>query len=157
MSISAPANSAIPGSQNRKPILSTQSPPPAVYSSTPANLERDIEPISALLPQVTWICTERLEDATARPSSSLSPPSSMPQLKPLPPHSPTVQHLFIHPTVTAFSQPNAISAAQTDTDSKIQRLNDLIYASSHTGTRLSHLALTPGSPPKPSLTSSKVA
>lgn len=34
--------------------------------------------------------------------------------------------LRIHDTVTAFSQPDAIKAAQTDIDSEIQRLNDLI-------------------------------
>lgn len=35
------------------------------------------------------------------------------------------QHL-LHPTVTAFSQPDAIKAAQTDIDGEIQRLNDWI-------------------------------
>ena len=34
--------------------------------------------------------------------------------------------LRIHHTVTAFSRPDAIKAAQTDIDSEIQRLNDLI-------------------------------
>ena len=34
--------------------------------------------------------------------------------------------LCLHPTVTAFSQPDAIKAAQTDIDSDIQRLNDCI-------------------------------
>ena len=36
------------------------------------------------------------------------------------------QRLRIHDPVTAFSQPDAIKAAQTDIDSEIQRLNDLI-------------------------------
>ena len=36
------------------------------------------------------------------------------------------QRLRIHDTVTAFSRPDAIKAAQTDIDGEIQRLNDLI-------------------------------
>ena len=36
------------------------------------------------------------------------------------------QRLRIHDTVTAFSQPDAIKAAQSDIDSEIQRLNDFI-------------------------------
>jgi len=36
------------------------------------------------------------------------------------------QLLRVHHTVTAFSQPDAINAAQTDIDSEVQRLNDLI-------------------------------
>lgn len=38
------------------------------------------------------------------------------------------QRLRIHDTVTAFSQPDAIKAAQTDIDSEIRRLNDWICA-----------------------------
>ena len=34
--------------------------------------------------------------------------------------------LRLHPTVTAFSQPDAIKAAQSDIDSEIQRLNDCL-------------------------------
>lgn len=36
------------------------------------------------------------------------------------------QRLRVHDTVTAFSQPDAIKAAQNDIDSEIQRLNDCI-------------------------------
>ena len=34
------------------------------------------------------------------------------------------QHPHLHPTVTAFSKPDAITAAQSDIDSEIQRLNN---------------------------------
>ena len=37
-----------------------------------------------------------------------------------------MDHFSLHPTVTAFSQPDAIKAAQADIDSDIQRLNDCI-------------------------------
>lgn len=37
-----------------------------------------------------------------------------------------MDYLRLHPTVTAFSQPDAIKAAQSDIDSEIQRLNSCI-------------------------------
>lgn len=37
-----------------------------------------------------------------------------------------MEHLRLHPSVTAFSQPDAIKAAQTDIDGEIRRLNNYI-------------------------------
>jgi hypothetical protein len=39
-----------------------------------------------------------------------------------------MEHFRLHPTTTAFSQPDAIKAAQTDIDSDIKRLDDCVSA-----------------------------